>query len=57
MMKIINPSEFEKNNTFGQGEPNVHQAKYFIGQSYLNLLTDPTKSFLLIANVTFEPGC
>lgn len=57
MMKIINPSEFEKDNIFGQGLPNVNYAKYFIGQSYLNLLTEPTKSSLLIANVTFEPGC
>lgn len=55
MMKIINSSEFEKNNIFGQGEPNVNYAKYFTGQSYLNLLT--AKSPLLIANVTFEPGC
>ena len=57
MMKIINSSEFEKDNIFGQGLPNVNYAKYFIGQSYLNLLTEPTKSSLLIANVTFEPGC
>ena len=31
-------------------------AKYFIGQSYLNPLTNP-ESGLFLANVTFEPGC
>lgn len=41
---------------FGQGEPNVNYAKYFIGNSYLNPLTDPNKT-VFAANVTFEPGC
>lgn len=41
---------------FGQGEPNVNFAKYFIGNSYLKPLTDP-KCGLFIANVTFEPKC
>lgn len=41
---------------FGQGEPNVNYAKYFIGNSYLNPLTDPKKT-VFAANVTFEPGC
>ena len=31
--------------------------KYFIGKSYLNPLTDPTKTNAFLANVTFEPGC
>lgn len=34
-MKIISQSEFEKNNIYGKGEPNVNYAKYFIGHSYL----------------------
>lgn len=55
IMKIISQSEFEKHNLFGLGVPNVNYAKNFIGQSYLNLLT--AKSPLLVANVTFEPGC
>ena len=41
---------------FGLGKPNDAYAQYFIGQSYLNPLTDPTKTVFL-ANVTFEPGC
>lgn len=41
---------------FGQGEPNVAYAKYFIGQSYLKRLTGPGAT-VGIANVTFEPGC
>ncbi len=41
---------------FGLGEPNDAYAKYFIGQSYLNPLTDQNKT-LGIFNVSFEPGC
>ena len=55
-MKIMNKEEFNKQNVFGRGNPNVNFAKYFIGNSYLNPLTDPTKTIFL-ANVTFEPGC
>lgn len=47
----------EHGGVFGLGEPNVNFAKYFIGNSYLNPLTDMTKTNLFIANVTFEPGC
>lgn len=39
---------------FPIGEKNTAYAKYFIGQSYLNMLT--TKG-VAIGNVTFEPGC
>lgn len=42
---------------FGLGEPNRVYAKYFTGQSYLNPLTEPGKSSVFLANVTFEPGC
>ena len=41
---------------FGLGQKNTAYAKYFIGKSYLNPLTDPQKT-VFIANVTFEPGC
>ena len=41
---------------FGLGEPNTAYAKYFVGNSYLNPLTDPRKS-VYMANVTFEPKC
>ena len=53
----MNKQEFEKENVFGLGEPNVNFAKYFIGNSYLNPLTDMNKTSLFIANVTFELGC
>lgn len=41
---------------FGLGQPNTAYAKYFIGNSYLNPLTDP-KQTVFMANVTFEPQC
>ncbi len=41
---------------FGLGQPNDAYAQYFIGNSYLNPLTDP-KETIFLANVTFEPGC
>ena len=52
----MNKEEFDKANVFGLGTPNTDYAKYFIGNSYLNPLTDPLKSIFL-ANVSFEPGC
>ncbi len=55
-MKIISKEEFKKANSFGTGAENVNFAKFFIGNSYLNPLTDP-KCGLFLANVTFEPGC
>lgn len=41
---------------FGIGTPNTAYAKYFIGNSYLNPLTNPNET-VFIANVTFEPAC
>lgn len=41
---------------FGLGEPNDAFARYFVGRSWLNPLTDPEKA-QFVANVTFEPGC
>ncbi len=55
-MKIIDKNEFDKINCFGLGNENLTYAKYFIGNSYLNPLTDPKKTVFL-TNVTFEPGC
>lgn len=54
--KTLSYEEFEKQNVFGLGKDNDAFAKYFIGKSYLNPLTDPTKT-LGIFNVTFEPKC
>lgn len=56
-MKYTSYEEFEKANKFGTGEPNVAYAKYFIGKSFLNPLTDTSKTTLHLSNVTFEPGC
>ena len=55
-MKYQDKAEFEKANMFGIGEPNVNFAQYFIGDSFLNPLTDPAVG-PFAANVTFEPGC
>lgn len=41
---------------FGLGQPNDAYAQYFVGQSYLNVLSKPGDP-LAISNVTFEPGC
>lgn len=46
----------EHGGFFGLGQPNTAYAQYFIGNSYLNPLTDPEKT-VFMANVTFEPGC
>ena len=40
-------------NVFEVGEPNTAFAQYFIGQSYLKMLTTERVG---IGNVTFEPG-
>jgi quercetin dioxygenase-like cupin family protein len=53
----MNKQEFDAKNIFGQGEPNVNFAQYFIGNSYLNPLTKPGETAVFLANVTFEPGC
>ena len=47
----------EYESFFGLGEENKAYEKYFTGKSYLNPLTDMTKTNLFIANVTFEPSC
>lgn len=56
-MKYINEVDFNKENIFGKGEPNTGFAQYFIGESFLNPLTEWGKSPLFMANVTFEPKC
>ena len=56
-MKYTTREEFEKRNVFGMGGPNVNYAKYFIGESFLNPLTDFQHGEFPIFNVTFEPGC
>lgn len=47
-------NEFTKELIFPMGEENKAYAQYFVGESYLNMLS--TKQ-VVIGNVTFEPGC
>lgn len=49
--------EFKKADAFGIGAPNDAYAEYFSGKSFLKPLTDPNKTAVFMANVTFEPGC
>lgn len=44
----------EELTVFPIGDKNDAYAKYFIGQSYLNMLS---LKQVVIGNVTFEPGC
>lgn len=44
----------ELKDIFPRGEENTAYAKYFVGQSYLNMLS---LEQVVIGNVTFEPGC
>lgn len=52
-----NENEFIKANMFGKGDTNVNFAQYFIGESFLNPLTDFQNGEFPLFNVTFEPGC
>lgn len=54
--KSSEKSQEEHGGFFGLGKPNDAYAKYFIGQSYLNVLSKPGDP-IGISNVTFEPGC
>lgn len=56
-MKITDEKSFEKENVFGKGQANTAFSQYFIGNSYLNPLTEAGKCPAFLANVTFEPGC
>lgn len=50
-------NDFEKENIFGLGTPNDAYSKFFIGNSYLNMLAKVDDANLSLCNVTFEPGC
>lgn len=56
-MKYIDNKEFDKINIFGKGTANTAFSQYFIGESFLNPLTNSDECPLFLANVTFEPGC
>ena len=40
-MKYENKEAFEQVNMFGTGTPNTAYSKFFIGDAFLNPLTDP----------------
>ena len=53
--KIGGQNMNEKNlSVFETGEPNDAFAKYFVGKSWLNMLSTEQ---VVIGNVTFEPSC
>lgn len=56
-MRILEENKFNEVNFFGKGQPNDRFAQYFIGNSFLNPLTEFGKCPVFLANVTFEPGC
>lgn len=56
-MKYADKKDFDAANMFGFGVPNEMFAKYFKGNSFLNLLVNPGETPLFLANITFEPGC
>jgi len=56
-MKYHSKEEFDAANVFGQGVPNDAFAQYFIGESFLNPLTDFQNGQFPLFNVTFKPGC
>ena len=55
-MKMLDKKQFEKINAFGMGKPNEAFAQYFIGESFLNPLTNPQETAVFLANVTLDPG-
>lgn len=55
-MRTMDENAFSKENIFGKGQANTAYAQYFIGESFLNPLTEAGCPVSL-ANVTFEPGC
>ena len=56
-MRYMDETAFEQANIFGKGQPNDGFAQYFIGNSFLQPLTEFGKCPVFLANVTFEPGC
>ncbi len=47
-------ADTEFTSVFPRGEKNEAYQQFFVGQSYLSTLSDEG---VVIANVTFEPGC
>ena len=47
-------SDLSNSAVFPLGQENTGYAQYFVGKSYLNMLSTQG---VVIGNVTFEPGC
>ncbi|MDO5595013.1 MAG: hypothetical protein Q4G01_09440 [Eubacteriales bacterium] len=47
-------SDLSYSTIFPLGQENTEYAQYFVGKSYLNMLSTQG---VVIGNVTFEPGC
>ena len=58
IMKINNKEAFDKENVFGLGQENTAFARYFIGNSYLNPLTNPkgTRVFWQTLPLSLDAG-
>ena len=56
-MKYATEEAFVGANAFGKGAANTAYAQYFVGNSYLNPLTDSQVTALHLSNVPFEPRC
>ena len=50
----MNTMKPEEMSVFPTGKTNDAYAQYFVGQSYLNMLSTEQ---VVVGNVTFEPGC
>lgn len=57
MMTTNTKELFVQQNIFGLGRDNTAFAQHFIGNSYLNPLTNPAETTVFLANITFEPSC
>lgn len=51
---LTEKDKYQKEIFFPIGDPNDAYAQYFVGQSYLSVIS---KDQVFIANVTFEPSC
>jgi len=54
VIKLADFENLKANTVFAIGEENKMYEQYFVGKSYLNMLTVER---IGIGNVTFEPGC
>jgi quercetin dioxygenase-like cupin family protein len=53
-MRLADFEELKANTVFAMGDENKMFEQYFVGKSYLNMLSNERVN---IFNVTFEPGC